>query len=622
MSNQWLALLAFASISFLGAPTFAQGTAFSYQGHLNDNGSPANGIYDLRFTVCDALTNGDILAGPVTNSATGVSNGLFTVTLDFGGGVFTGPARWLQLDVQTNGNGTFTTLLPRQPILPTPYAIMAGTASNLSGTLPASQLSGLAGNFMASNITFTGSITGDGSGLTNLNASAITNLTSLPFVILHPNLTATIYTSGSQSSPGLISFPASQTAGWDEIKALFSYNTNATGQVGFRMIADPGVYPIYSQVILPPFIDFSGAGPAGTIFLDDRPTNTLTLAQMTNGIISNNQNIGVWANSALFLVSTNNVKYPAGSQFFNSFPYVKLANFSIKQMTNAYTYGLAWCGMDSEFDNITVGGPDLWGYPDYQNAWVSFSQVSAPPKMVGFMLGNPGNTHLIMNNCAAVECAVGLANESQGAQITVNTFRAITIGIDANLDGSSAYPPTSEFYVGAGILHGQEAVNSESTLIVDNYLGENEQLPFFAAGAGLVVREVFTENAGLSPNNPAGALIGIQNGVTSGIYTSPESFITQGSPYLMIISNTASGFLFDANYDQNPQFLSQINQGNYITYSFGNFGLAQITKNGFVGPGSGLTSLNVAAMPGITTNYTMPSGPTLYITNGVIMGLH
>jgi len=113
----------------------AQTTAFTYQGRLNANGSPANGLYDLRFTVCDALTNGNLIAGPLTNSATGVTNGLFAVTLDFGSGVFTGPDRWLQLGVRTNGNGVFTNLSPRQPITPVPYALYAQTSSGTNGSL-------------------------------------------------------------------------------------------------------------------------------------------------------------------------------------------------------------------------------------------------------------------------------------------------------------------------------------------------------------------------------------------------------------------------------------------------------------------------------------------------------
>ena len=38
--------------------TFAQGTAFTYQGRLNASGQPANGVYDLRFRLSsDALGN-------------------------------------------------------------------------------------------------------------------------------------------------------------------------------------------------------------------------------------------------------------------------------------------------------------------------------------------------------------------------------------------------------------------------------------------------------------------------------------------------------------------------------------------------------------------------------------
>ena len=92
----------------------AQGTAFTYQGRLNGNGTPVTGDYDLSFAVYDADTGGNLVAGPITNSPVAVSNGLFTVTLDFGDGVFAGEARWLEIGVATNGSDMFETLSPLQ----------------------------------------------------------------------------------------------------------------------------------------------------------------------------------------------------------------------------------------------------------------------------------------------------------------------------------------------------------------------------------------------------------------------------------------------------------------------------------------------------------------------------
>ncbi|MCC6823360.1 MAG: tail fiber domain-containing protein [Verrucomicrobia subdivision 3 bacterium] len=106
----------------------AQGTAFTYQGRLSDGANPAQGIYDLRFAIYDSSGGLTSIAGPVTNSPTTVSNGLFTVTLDFGAGVFTGAERWLEVAVRTNGGAPFTALSPRQKLTPTPYAIFAGGA--------------------------------------------------------------------------------------------------------------------------------------------------------------------------------------------------------------------------------------------------------------------------------------------------------------------------------------------------------------------------------------------------------------------------------------------------------------------------------------------------------------
>ncbi len=120
----------------------AQGSLFNYQGRLTDNGAPANGIYDLKFTVYDAGTGGNAIATAITNSAVNVNNGLFNAALDFGPGVFTGADRWLELGARTNGAGDFATLSPRQQITPTPYAMFAGNAANAANATNAATLNG------------------------------------------------------------------------------------------------------------------------------------------------------------------------------------------------------------------------------------------------------------------------------------------------------------------------------------------------------------------------------------------------------------------------------------------------------------------------------------------------
>jgi hypothetical protein len=42
--------------------TAALGTTFTYQGRLADTGSAANGVYDLRFALYDALSGGAQMA--------------------------------------------------------------------------------------------------------------------------------------------------------------------------------------------------------------------------------------------------------------------------------------------------------------------------------------------------------------------------------------------------------------------------------------------------------------------------------------------------------------------------------------------------------------------------------
>ena len=122
-------LLLLAAVNFQLLSVSAQGTAFTYQGRLNNASGPANGTYNVMFTLFNTNTFGVPVVGPVTNTTT-VSNGLFMATVDFGAGAFTGTSNWLELAVRTNGGTIFSTLTPRQPITPTPYAIYAANAGN------------------------------------------------------------------------------------------------------------------------------------------------------------------------------------------------------------------------------------------------------------------------------------------------------------------------------------------------------------------------------------------------------------------------------------------------------------------------------------------------------------
>lgn len=169
-------------LSLLGglANLSAQSTAFTYQGQLHDTGAPASGSYDLRFTIYDAVTGGSVIAGPITNSAVIVSNGYFTVTLDFGAGIFTGAPRWLELGAATNGSGSFETLSPLQELSPTPYAMFAGNSANVGSGAAVKSLNGLLDDVTlaaGANVTITpsgntltiASSGAGGSGIWNLN---------------------------------------------------------------------------------------------------------------------------------------------------------------------------------------------------------------------------------------------------------------------------------------------------------------------------------------------------------------------------------------------------------------------------------------------------------------------
>lgn len=182
-----LAFLSALTLTLQPATIHAQGTAFTYQGRLDQTGQPANGLYDFRAQVYNRATPGEpgdtLVSSTLTFTAVPVSNGLFTLTLDFGTGPFNGEDRWLMLQVRTNNAPGYTVLTPRQPVSATPYALWAanaGQAVTVSGTVPASGLNGLYSN----PVNFSNpanSFTGNGAGLTNVSAAQLGGLTAAQF---------------------------------------------------------------------------------------------------------------------------------------------------------------------------------------------------------------------------------------------------------------------------------------------------------------------------------------------------------------------------------------------------------------------------------------------------------
>jgi hypothetical protein len=155
MINQIQKLLLALTLFSFAVTSRSQVTTFTYQGRLIANGTPANGSYDLQFSLRDAAVAGSALANTNTISAVAVNNGLFTVALDFGSLAFTSSNRWLEIGVRTNGGGAFVTLTPRQPLTAAPYAI---TAINLAGVVANNTNSG-------NNATVSGGLQNTSSGV-------------------------------------------------------------------------------------------------------------------------------------------------------------------------------------------------------------------------------------------------------------------------------------------------------------------------------------------------------------------------------------------------------------------------------------------------------------------------
>lgn len=156
----------------------AQTTTFTYQGRLTDGGTPATGSYDLQFALFDSASSGGQIGATQTVPSVPVSSGIFTVSLDFGAGAFSGANRFLEISARLSGGGSFTLLAPRQQITATPYAVrslLTNAADALTGAcvgcVQDANINGMAGSKVSGPISVNSVPAGSNSYVQNTDST-------------------------------------------------------------------------------------------------------------------------------------------------------------------------------------------------------------------------------------------------------------------------------------------------------------------------------------------------------------------------------------------------------------------------------------------------------------------
>ena len=100
------------------AEAVALKSTFSYQGVLEDGTGPITDTCNLEFKLWDDPTAGSQIPPTVTKTGVPVTDGLFSVDLNFGPAVFDGEDRYLEIGVKCTGDTSFTPSARASPSLP------------------------------------------------------------------------------------------------------------------------------------------------------------------------------------------------------------------------------------------------------------------------------------------------------------------------------------------------------------------------------------------------------------------------------------------------------------------------------------------------------------------------
>lgn len=224
---------------------FAQTSILTYQGKLADSAIAANGPYDFTFKLYDTLSNGTQIGTDIVRDDVVVTDGIFSVDLDFGAAAFAnGGVRFLQIEVRPGASsGTFTPLVPRQPVTSSPYSVKtinATTADSLSPTCVSCVTDTNIDTVNAGKVTGVLAQPNGGTGLSvsgaagNFLRSNGTNWTSSPFQASDIPVLGGSFIQNSTTTQPTSNFSISGTGRASVFNALTQYNIG-----GQRVLSNP-----------------------------------------------------------------------------------------------------------------------------------------------------------------------------------------------------------------------------------------------------------------------------------------------------------------------------------------------------------------------------------------------
>jgi hypothetical protein len=607
-------LYAVTAFLFLTLAARTQTTAFTYQGQLISNSVPVTGAFDFRFKVYNASS---VVVGKwLTNAPVGVTNGLFTVPLDFGTGIFDGSTRTLEIGVRTNGDpGPYIVLAPRQTLTSVPYAIQSLNALNASNAvalttpLPATNMTGVIPNALLSPnvavltniVVFSTNVTaayffGNGAGLTSLNGSSISSGT-LPDARLSTNVafynsnanfltvTAAVFTGSGRwltNVPGAFFWVTNAATSTPLLPNMGYIATNDITAVVFTLPALPIAGDVYKV---------AGLGAGGWKIMQNG-NQTIAAGKLSSCIGESwtpRDSSRAWTAVASSADGTKLVAVVKGGLIYTSTNYAS-TNAGVKWTSQSGSSSLSWSSVASSADGtrLVAGVGDIfgttgniytsvdsgmsWSPRDSPRQWLSVASSADGTKLAAVVYGTANTSPGIYTSTdsggnwgqkANVYYCSAVASSADGTNLVLAVSSGLNQGIWTSTNSGANWQQRTN----SGYWTAVASSADGKRLVAANNNSSSGQVYVSAdAGATWVTSSPSLAWAAVASSADGSQLVAVAGGSGGAIYTSSDS----GGTWVQRGGAPGANWAGVASSADGSKLVAVVNSGQIYTSSQGN----------------------------------------------------